>query len=210
MTIGTANSAALLRDGELLGAPSQGLPADLRPLRRGSLHAPRRPDPDARRGGADGTHRPVRVRGLLAPQPADAPGAGRARRCWSTSPPDPSRAPGSAARASQAIAGWHKMQDTYALLGTVAHRLLQPRRQRGGADLLGRLAHRWPPTARRSPKARSGRRRWWSAAWTPMTCACSATACRSSPTSGSSWSAASWTGSSPSARACHAPEEMAE
>ena len=52
-----------------------------------------------------------------------------------------------------AIEGWHKMQDTYALLGTVAARLLQPRRQRGGSDLLGRLAHRRPPTARRSPQA---------------------------------------------------------
>jgi predicted amidohydrolase len=31
----------------------------------------------------------------------------------------PARAPGSAA-GTQAIAGWHKMQDTYALLGTVA------------------------------------------------------------------------------------------
>jgi predicted amidohydrolase len=31
----------------------------------------------------------------------------------------PSRAPGSAA-GTAAIAGWHKMQDTYALLGTVA------------------------------------------------------------------------------------------
>ena len=57
----------------------------------------------------------------------------------------PSRAPGSAA-GTAAIAGWHKMQDTYALLGTVGDRLLQPGRQRGGPHLLGRLprpGRRW-------------------------------------------------------------------
>ena len=51
-----ANSAALLRGGELIGPAPQGLPADLRPLRRGSLHPSRRPRPDttrpARRSGA--------------------------------------------------------------------------------------------------------------------------------------------------------------
>ena len=60
------NSAALLRDGELHRPAPQGLPADLRPVRRGALHAPGGADQDGRRRSAVRTHRPVGVRGLLA------------------------------------------------------------------------------------------------------------------------------------------------
>ena len=114
-----ANSAALLRDGELLGRPSQGLPADLRPLRRGALHPPRRPDPDARRWGSrwDASASP-------SARTSGTPACRCSRRQEGASllvniAAGPARAPGSAA-GTRAIAGWHKMQDTYALLGTVA------------------------------------------------------------------------------------------
>ncbi len=61
------NSAALLRDGELLGhhrkvyLPTYGMFDEGRFTRAG------RSDPDDGGGGAAGAHRPERVRGLLAP-----------------------------------------------------------------------------------------------------------------------------------------------
>ena len=58
------------------------------------------------------------MRGLLAPLGAHAPGAGRASLLVNIAA-GPARAPGSSAGLA-AIAGWHKMQETYALLGTVA------------------------------------------------------------------------------------------
>ena len=72
-----SNSAALLRDGELLALhrkvylPTYGMFDEGRFTRAGDRIRTHR------RGGAAGTHRPLRLRGLLARQPADAPGAGR-------------------------------------------------------------------------------------------------------------------------------------
>ena len=112
-----ANSAALLRGGELLGLhrkvylPTYGLFDEGRFTRAGD-----------------------RVRTHAAGPPVGRIGLSVCEDFWHTSVPmaqaldgadllvniaaGPSRAPGSAA-GLVAIAGWHKMQDTYALLGTV-------------------------------------------------------------------------------------------
>ena len=60
---------------------SQGLPADVRPVRRGPLHAAGRSGAHHRCRRAGRAHRPQRVRGLLAPHRAAPPGAGTAPRC---------------------------------------------------------------------------------------------------------------------------------
>ena len=119
MTHRYCNSAALLRDGELLGLhrkvylPTYGMFDEGRFTRPGDRIRTHHG------GGAARQHRPLRLRGLLARQPADAPGARRRRPARQhrrrTGP-----APGQLGRHWPAIAGWHKMQDTYALLGTVA------------------------------------------------------------------------------------------
>ena len=156
MTTAMRTAPRSLRDGELVGPPPQGVPADLRPLRRGPLHA-----------SGD------RVRTSLAGPPIGRIGLSVCEDFWHASLPmlqaldgadllvniaaGPSRAPGSSA-GLVAIAGWHKMQDTYALLGHRAARVLQPGRQRGGPHVLGRLADPRPDgsvVARR----RCGRRR---------------------------------------------------
>jgi predicted amidohydrolase len=112
-----ANSAALLRDGELIGVhrkvylPTYGLFDEGRFTRPGD-----------------------RVRTLAVGPPLGRIGLSVCEDFWHASLPmlqaadgadllvniaaGPSRAPGSAA-GMVAIAGWHKMQDTYALLGTV-------------------------------------------------------------------------------------------
>jgi predicted amidohydrolase len=112
------NSAALLRDGELLGAhrkvylPTYGLFDEGRFTRAGD-----------------------RIRALEVGEPLRRIGVSVCEDFWHPSLPmlqaqdgasllvniaaGPARAPGSAA-GTRAIAGWHKMQDTYALLGTVA------------------------------------------------------------------------------------------
>jgi predicted amidohydrolase len=112
-----ANSAALLRDGELIGIhrkvylPTYGLFDEGRFTRPGE-----------------------RVRTHEAGAPIGRIGLSVCEDFWHASLPmlqvldgaellvniaaGPSRAPGSAAGLA-AIAGWHKMQDTYALLGTV-------------------------------------------------------------------------------------------
>ena len=101
-------------------AAPQGLPADLRHVRRGPLHAAGRPDPDASRWGSRcGQHRAVasaRTSGMPA---CRCSRRSTAPACSSTWPPARRGRPGSAAGLA-AIGGWHKMQDTYALLGTVA------------------------------------------------------------------------------------------
>lgn len=113
-----ANSAALLRHGELVGLhrkvylPTYGLFDEGRFTRPGD-----------------------RVRTHLVGPPIGRIGLSVCEDFWHASVPmlqahdgadllvniaaGPSRAPGSAAGMA-AIAGWHKMQDTYALLGTVA------------------------------------------------------------------------------------------
>jgi len=113
-----ANSAALLRDGELLAVhrkvylPTYGL------FDEGRFTRP---------GDAIRTHE--------AGEPLGRIGLSVCEDFWHPSLPmlqaqegasllvniaaGPARAPGSAA-GTRAIAGWHKMQDTYALLGTVA------------------------------------------------------------------------------------------
>ncbi len=112
-----ANSAALLRDGELLGLhrkvylPTYGLFDEGRFTRPGD-----------------------RIRAHDAGPPIGRIGLSVCEDLWHSSLPmvqaldgaallvnlaaGPSRAPGSSAGLA-AIAGWHKMQDTYALLGTV-------------------------------------------------------------------------------------------
>jgi predicted amidohydrolase len=112
-----ANSAALVRDGELIGLhrkvylPTYGLFDEGRFTRPGD-----------------------RVRTSLAGPPVGRIGLSVCEDFWHASLPmlqaldgadllvnvaaGPSRAPGSSA-GLQAIEGWHKMQDTYALLGTV-------------------------------------------------------------------------------------------
>jgi predicted amidohydrolase len=112
-----ANSAALLRDGELIGLhrklylPTYGLFDEGRFTRPGN-----------------------RVRTQVVGPPVGRIGLSVCEDFWHASVPmiqaadgadllvniaaGPSRAPGSAA-GLVAIAGWHKMQDTYALLGTV-------------------------------------------------------------------------------------------
>jgi predicted amidohydrolase len=112
------NSAALLRDGELVGVhrkvylPTYGLFDEGRFTRPGQ-----------------------RVRTHDVGQPLGRIGLSVCEDFWHPSLPmlqaqdgasllvniaaGPARAPGSAA-GTRAIAGWHKMQDTYALLGTVA------------------------------------------------------------------------------------------
>jgi predicted amidohydrolase len=113
-----ANSAALLRDGELLGIhrkvylPTYGLFDEGRFTRPGHL-----------------------IRTLEVGEPLGRIGLSVCEDFWHPSLPmlqaqdgasllvniaaGPARAPGSAA-GTRAIAGWQKMQDTYALLGTVA------------------------------------------------------------------------------------------
>ena len=112
------NSVALLRDGELLGLhrklylPTYGLFDEGRFTRAGD-----------------------RIRTVAVGEPLGRIGLSVCEDFWHPSVPmlqaldgasllvnvaaGPARAPGSAA-GIQAIAGWHKMQDTYALLGTVA------------------------------------------------------------------------------------------
>ena len=112
------NSAALLRDGELLGVhrkvylPTYGMFDEGRFTRPGD-----------------------RIRTLPVGEPLGRIGLSVCEDFWHASLPmlqaldgagllvnlaaGPARAPGSAAGLA-AIAGWHKMQDTYALLGTVA------------------------------------------------------------------------------------------
>jgi predicted amidohydrolase len=112
------NSVALLRDGELLGLhrklylPTYGLFDEGRFTRAGD-----------------------RIRSVAVGEPLGRIGLSVCEDFWHPSVPmlqaqdgasllvnvaaGPARAPGSAA-GIQAIAGWHKMQDTYALLGTVA------------------------------------------------------------------------------------------
>ncbi|MDQ4036286.1 MAG: carbon-nitrogen hydrolase [Chloroflexota bacterium] len=113
-----ANSAALLRNGELVGLhrkaylPTYGLFDEGRFTRPGD-----------------------RIRTVEVGEPIGRIGLSVCEDFWHASLPmlqaqdgadllvnvaaGPSRAPGSAAGMA-AIAGWHKMQDTYALLGTVA------------------------------------------------------------------------------------------
>jgi predicted amidohydrolase len=113
-----ANAAALLRDGVLIGLhrkvylPTYGLFDEGRFARPGD-----------------------RVRAIEVGEPIGRIGLSVCEDFWHASLPmlqaqdgasllvnvaaGPARAPGSAA-GTQAIAGWHKMQDTYALLGTVA------------------------------------------------------------------------------------------
>jgi len=113
-----ANSAALLRNGELLAVhrkvylPTYGLFDEGRFTRPGD-----------------------RIRTLDVGEPPGRIGLSVCEDFWHPSLPmlqaqegaslliniaaGPARAPGSAA-GTRAIAGWHKMQDTYALLGTVA------------------------------------------------------------------------------------------
>ena len=113
-----ANSAALLRDGELVGVhrkvylPTYGLFDEGRFTRPGHL-----------------------IRTQEVGEPLGRIGLSVCEDFWHPSLPmlqaqdgasllvniaaGPARAPGSAA-GTRAIAGWHKMQDTYALLGTVA------------------------------------------------------------------------------------------
>ena len=112
------NSAALLRDGELIGVhrkvylPTYGMFDEGRFTRAGD-----------------------RIRTLAVGEPLGRIGLSVCEDFWHASLPmlqaldgagllvnlaaGPARAPGSAAGLA-AIAGWHKMQDTYALLGTVA------------------------------------------------------------------------------------------
>jgi len=112
------NSAALLRDGELIGLhrkvylPTYGLFDEGRFTRQGD-----------------------RIRALDVGEPIGRLGLSVCEDFWHATLPmlqvqdgasllvniaaGPARAPGSAA-GTRAIAGWHKMQDTYALLGTVA------------------------------------------------------------------------------------------
>jgi predicted amidohydrolase len=112
------NSAALLRDGELMGVhrkvylPTYGLFDEGRFTRAGD-----------------------RIRTVAVGEPIGRIGMSVCEDFWHASLPmlqaldgasllvnvaaGPSRAPGSSA-GLQAIEGWHKMQDTYALLGTVA------------------------------------------------------------------------------------------
>jgi predicted amidohydrolase len=112
------NSAALVRDGELIGLhrkvylPTYGLFDEGRFTRPGD-----------------------RIRTVGAGEPIGRIGLSVCEDFWHPSVPmiqaqdgadllvnvsaGPSRAPGSSA-GLEAIAGWHKMQDTYALLGTVA------------------------------------------------------------------------------------------
>jgi predicted amidohydrolase len=112
------NSAALLRDGELLGVhrkvylPTYGMFDEGRFTRAGD-----------------------RIRTHPAGEPLGSIGLSICEDFWHASLPmlqaldgasllvnlaaGPARAPGSSAGLA-AIAGWHKMQDTYALLGTVA------------------------------------------------------------------------------------------
>ena len=179
-----ANSAALLRNGELLAVhrkvylPTYGLFDEGRFTRAGD-----------------------RIRTHEVGEPLGRIGLSVCEDFWHPSLPmlqaqegasllvnlaaGPARAPGSAAgtRGDRRLA-----QDAGHLraAGNGGDRLLQPGRQRGRAHLLGRIAPAGRRRLRRSPKGRSTRRRWWSAAWRPMTCACSATACRCWPTSG--WS----------------------
>jgi predicted amidohydrolase len=112
------NSAALLRDGELIG------------LHR-KLYLPTYGLFDEARFTSEGD----RVRTYEVGEPIGRIGLSVCEDFWHPSVPmlqahdgatllvnvaaGPSRAPGSAAGMA-AIAGWHKMQDTYALLGTVA------------------------------------------------------------------------------------------
>jgi predicted amidohydrolase len=112
------NSAALLRDGELIGVhrkvylPTYGMFDEARFTRPGD-----------------------RIRTHAVGEPLGAIGLSICEDFWHASLPmlqaldgasllvnlaaGPARAPGSSAGLA-AIAGWHKMQDTYALLGTVA------------------------------------------------------------------------------------------
>jgi len=112
------NSAALLRDGQLIGLhrkvylPTYGLFDEGRFTRSGD-----------------------RIRTVEVGEPLGRVGVSVCEDFWHASLPmlqaqdgaslllnlaaGPARAPGSAA-GTRAIAGWHKMQDTYALLGTVA------------------------------------------------------------------------------------------
>ena len=112
------NSAALLRDGELIGLhrkvylPTYGMFDEGRFTRRGD-----------------------RIRAEAVGEPLGRIGLSICEDFWHASLPmlqaqdgaqllvnlaaGPARAPGSSAGLA-AIAGWHKMQDTYALLGTVA------------------------------------------------------------------------------------------
>jgi predicted amidohydrolase len=113
-----ANSAALLRDGELLAThrkvylPTYGLFDEGRFTRPGdTVRTHEIGDPIGRIGLSvceDFWHASLPM--LQAQQGADL---------LVNIAAGPSRAPGSAAGMA-AIAGWHKMQDTYALLGTVA------------------------------------------------------------------------------------------
>jgi len=112
------NAAALLRDGQLIGLhrkvylPTYGLFDEGRFTRPGD-----------------------RIRTIEVGEPLGSIGLSVCEDFWHASLPmlqaqdgaalllnlaaGPARAPGSAA-GTRAIAGWHKMQDTYALLGTVA------------------------------------------------------------------------------------------
>ena len=153
------NSAALLRDGELHRPAPQGLPADVRPVRRGALHVGRaigsgRIAWGSRSAGSGYQH----LRGLLASP------ACRCSRRW-TAPSllvnlaaGPARAPGSAA----GLRGDRRLAQDAGHLCAARHgggRVLQPGRQRGGAHLLGRLAAASGRTARPSSRRRSTRRR---------------------------------------------------
>ena len=193
------NSVALVRDGELVGLhrkvylPTYGLFDEGRFTRAGD-----------------------RIRTVEVGEPIGRIGLSVCEDFWHASLPmlqaldgasllvnvaaGPSRAPGSSA-GLQAIEGWHKMQDTYALLGTVALAFCNRVGNEEGLTFWGgsRILAADGSTVVQAPPlggGAGGRCRS-----TPTTCACSATAFRCWPTSASSSSGASWTGSSPSAPA---------
>ena len=133
-----------------------------------------------RRWGATGPHRPERARTSAPSVPMTRPRTGfAAREHRRRTGPRPGSSAGLAA-----IAGWHKMQETYALLGTVAVAFCNRVGNEegltfwGGSRLIGANGAVWP-------RRRCTRRRSSSASSTPTTCGCSATS-PSWPTSGSS------------------------
>ena len=202
------NSVALLRDGELVGLhrkvylPTYGLFDEGRFTRAGDRVRTVSVGEPIGRIGLSACARTSGIASLPMIQALD--GASLLVNIAA----GPSRAPGSERRAG----GDRRLAQDAGHVRAARHRrarLLQPGRQRGGADLLGRLAD-LAADGSTVVRRRSGRRRSWSGRSRPMTCACSATACRSSPTSGSSSSAASSTGSSPSAPGSPALRPRAE
>ena len=189
----TYNSVALAASGQAAPRPAEALPGGVSAVQRAPAICARRRAPRRRqrRGQARGAHLQRRVA-------ADLPVACGARRRG-----DPCDACSELHRVRGGRAALARDHLLLRARPTVLRRLRQPRRQRSGADVLGRLAHRRPvgrarrrgSSARRGARPRRNRR--------PGGARTSGRSCLSRATRGSISCTASWVVSVVSNKVAH-------